>query len=67
MVRLLRIVFSIALLAGLSWGIVGCTSNSPTEGKMGKDKMMDNKMADDKMGKDKMADADIDKLFVAKK
>ena len=55
MVRLLRAVFCIALLASLGWGVLGCNSSQPTEkDKMGKDKMMDDKMGKDKMSGDKM-------------
>jgi pentapeptide MXKDX repeat protein len=73
MVRLLRAAFGIALLLGLGWGVVGCTSSQPAEkDKMSKDKMMDDKkdkMMDDKMGKDKMTDDKMgkDKMATEKK
>jgi hypothetical protein len=63
MLRLLRTVLCVALLACLSWGILGCSSSqSPDKDRMGRDRtMMDDKMgkdrmADDKMGKDRMMD-----------
>jgi hypothetical protein len=64
MVRLLRVVFPIALVLVLglavSWGVVGSSNSSAprndmmgTESKMKDDKMQD-KMADGKMNDDKM-------------